>query len=454
MVFNSVEFLLGFLPIFIILYYITPVNYRNCTLLLGSILFYAYGEPRYVFLLIISVVVNYTAGKSIDRDKQINHKKRRTIYILMVVVDVLVLAFFKWEFCIPFLPEKLTLPLGISFYTFQIISYLTDVYRGEITAESSIIRLGTYISMFPQLVAGPIVKYSEVSNDLRNRSYQLMNVDKGLKNFVWGLSMKVLLADRLSLLWNEMQTVGFISISTPLAWMGAFSYSMQIYFDFYGYSLMAVGLGQMLGFSLPENFNMPYMAKSVREFYRRWHITLGRWFKDYVYIPLGGSRKGICKTIINLLIVWVLTSFWHGGSINFLLWGMGLWFLIVLERLLDKKGMLSRSRVFSHLYVILVIPLTWMCFAIPDISDLSIYFGRMLGLVSAVNVNIGDFAKAFSNYGLLFLIGIFMCTPISKKLFERYKDKFAGMLVLGILFWLCVWRIMAEGNNPFMYFRF
>ncbi|MGN1148744.1 MAG: MBOAT family O-acyltransferase [Lachnospiraceae bacterium] len=412
------------------------------------------------------MIVNFAAGKLIDINGQKKKSKRRAVYILTVTVDVLVLAFFKLIpqvsrlssiarlSALSWVPEGIGLPLGISFYTFQILSYLTDVYRGDIRAEKSLVRLGTYISMFPQLVAGPIVNYSEVSADLRKRSYRLADVDKGLKNFVWGLTMKVLLADRLSILWHEMQTTGFISISTPLAWMGAIGYSMQIYFDFYGYSLMAVGLGQMLGFSLPENFNMPYMAKSVRDFYRRWHMTLGRWFKNYVYIPLGGSRKGMLRTVFNLFLVWVLTSFWHGGSINFLLWGLSLWMLIVLERLLDRKGRLDKSKVFSHIYVLLVIPLTWMCFAIPELADLKVYFGRMFGFIAGQNVNAADFSKALGNYGPLFLTGIVLCTPVPKHLFERYKDTIVGMLILAGLFWLCVWRIMVEGNNPFMYFRF
>lgn len=454
MVFNSVEFLLGFLPVFIILYYVTPVKYRNVTLLVSSILFYAYGEPFYVFLLMGSVVINFAAGKVLDINGKLNKAKRRTVYFFIAAVDVLLLAFFKWMPVVPFLPEHIGLPLGISFYTFQILSYLTDVYRGDICAERSVVRLGAYISMFPQLVGGPIVNYEEVSADLRRRSYRLEYVDRGLKTFVFGLVMKVLLADRLAVLWHEIQMVGVESISTPLAWLGAFGYSMQIYFDFYGYSLMAVGLGQMLGFTLPENFLTPYAAKSVREFYRRWHVTLGRWFKKYVYIPLGGSRKGEARTIFNLLAVWVLTSFWHGGSVNFLLWGLSLWFLIVLERLLDRTKSWSERKILPHLYVLFVIPLTWMCFALTDLGDLRLYFGRLFGLTAGINVNIQDFGKALVNYGGLFAIGIWMCTPWPRRIFERYRDRFAGMFILAVLFWLCVWRIMVEGNNPFMYFRF
>lgn len=454
MVFNSVGFLLKFLPIFLLIYYMTEVKYRNVILFMGSIYFYAYGEPVYVLLLMASAVLNFQVGKRLDIKKKTAKTKRKILFWTTVAGDAALLVFFK------FVPEispadiKLGMPLGISFYTFQVISYLTDVYRGDIRAEYSFVRLGTYISMFPKLMSGPIVNYSEVSKELKYRKCTLAAADGGLKKFVWGLSLKVLLADRLAILWHEIQTTGFDSISTPLAWMGAFGYSMQIYFDFYGYSLMAVGLGEMLGFSLPENFDLPYMAKSVREFYRRWHMTLGRWFKNYVYIPLGGSRKGISRTVLNLLVVWILTALWHGGSPNFLIWGLSLWLLIVLERLLDKNARIGKSKILSHFYVILVIPLTWMCFAITDVSGLQVYFGRMFGFVEGINVNPADFVKAAGNYGVLFAAGLIMCTPVSKKLFEKYRNKLVGMLVLAALFWWCVWRIMTEGNNPFMYLDF
>lgn len=454
MVFNSIVFLLKFLPIFLLIYYIAEQKYRNVVLFMGSIYFYAYGEPVYVLLLLASIAVNFEVGKRLDIKRKATHTKKRLIFWTMAAVDVAVLAFFK------LIPEifpadvKLGLPLGISFYTFRVISYLTDVYRGDIRAEYSFVKLGTYISMFPQLVAGPISNYDEVSRELKYRKCTLAQMDGGLKKFVWGLSMKVLLADRFAILWHEIQTTGFISISTPLAWLGAIGYSMQIYFDFYGYSLMAVGLGEMLGFALPENFDLPYMSKSVREFYRRWHMTLGRWFRNYVYIPLGGSRKGLFRTVLNLLVVWVLTSLWHGSGPNFLIWGLSLWLLITLERLLDKNNRIEKSRVLAHLYVLFVIPLTWMCFAITDVSELQVYFGRMFGFTAGINVNAADFVKAAGNYGVLFVVGILMCTPLSKKLFERYRNKFVGMLVLAVLFWWCVQRIMAEGNNPFMYLRF
>lgn len=455
MVFSSIEFLLGFLPIFLVIYYLTPARYKNIILFLGSLFFYAYGEPKYVLLLLSSVVLNYFFGRILAPEGKLQKPVRQICFAGILSVNVGMLALFKWA------PENWTLPLGVSFYTFQIISYLADVYRGDIEPEKSFLKLGTYVSMFPQLVAGPIVNYSEVSDALRAPKVSPKDLDAGLKTFVWGLTMKVLIADRLSILWNEISTIGYISISTPLAWMGAISYSMQIYFDFYGYSLMAIGLGRMLGFELPVNFNMPYMAKSIREFYRRWHMTLGRWFTKYVYIPLGGSRKGILRTLGNLLFVWVLTSLWHGGSINFLIWGMALCFFIMLEKMIDylifqgkKKTTAVLASVFKHLYVLLIIPVTWVCFAISKTDDLLIYLGRMFGIVGGMNVKEGVFGSKCGRYGLVMLMGMFFCTPLGEKLFQKGKDRLWGMIFLAGLFWLCVWYIITMGDNPFMYFRF
>ena len=267
------------------------------------------------------------------------------------------------------------------------------------------------------------------------------------------------MADRLGLLWREVQVTGFESISTPLAWIAAIAYSMKLYFDFYGYSLMAVGLGQMLGFSLPSNFLNPYMASSVRIFYRRWHITLGRWFSRYVYIPLGGNRKGEWRTLGNLLCVWLLTALWHGSTVNFLIWGIMLWALIVMERQLTRLGMgkfVSRGvlRALPHLYLWLVIPISWMCFAITDLSQLGIYLGRMSGMTEGIYVNADDWKNAVMNYGVLLLAGGFACTPALEKLFDKWKDRLPGMLLLIALFWLCVWRLQVEGQNPFMYLNF
>lgn len=463
MIFSSIEFLLLFLPAFLIFYRFSPDRIKNVVLLAGSLIFYAFGEPRYLVLLMVSVLGNYFAGLHLEqmprqkgkRNRQKKSKydrKRKRIFIGAVTANIGVLALCKVLF------DENTLPLGISFYTFQILSYLIDVYRGDEKRETSFTCFATYVTMFPQLVSGPIVNYGEVRANLHQREFGAEKLQEGLKVFTLGLAAKVLLADRLGLLWREVQVTGFESISTPLAWLAAIAYSMKIYFDFYGYSLMAAGLGGMLGFELPENFRIPYMARSVRDFYRRWHVTLGRWFCRYVYIPLGGNRRGELRTVLNLLAVWGLTAIWHGGTANFLIWGMLLWLLIVLERQLealgaDKLVKKDPMKVIPHLYLWAVIPVTWVCFAVTDISQLQIYLGRMFGVMEGIRVSTRDWIRALQTYWYLFGIGALACTPVLHRLFRRWKDSVIGTIVLVALFWLCVWRLQVEGNNPFMYFR-
>ena len=299
------------------------------------------------------------------------------------------------------------------------------------------------------------IKERYTGNDpLSNRIFSLKKLQDGLQLFVVGLAAKVLLADRIGILWHEVQVTGFESISTPLAWLAAFAYSMEIYFDFYGYSLMVVGLGRMLGFELPVNFRTPYMARSVRDFYRRWHITLGRWFCRYVYIPLGGSRKGELCTIRNLAVVWLLTAVWHGCTANFLVWGLLLLTCIIIECQLEKTGITKRLKVLPHLYIWCVIPISWMCFAISDIGQLEVYLGRMFHVVEGISVRSGDWLMALKNYGGLMVLAFLACTPIVEKIYRKCKEHLAGKFVLAVLFWVCVWRLMLEGNNPFMNFRF
>lgn len=448
MIFSSVEFLLGFLPIFLVIYYLAPTKFKKISLLLGSLFFYAYGEPVYVFLLLGSMLLNYGYGFLVEqKEGHTAFQRRMRIFhvICIVSADILVLLWFKWK------ASEMGLPLGISFYSFQVISYQVDVYRNTIKAEKSFLKLGTYICMFPQLVAGPLVSYGEISNALEKPRLSAHGFDRGLKTFVWGLFMKVLIADRLAILWHEIGTIGYISISTPLAWLGAFSYSLQLYFDFYGYSLMAVGLGYMLGYSLPYNFRLPYMAGNIREFYRRWHMTLGKFFTKYVYIPLGGSRKGTLRMLCNLLIVWLLTSLWHGFRINYLLWGMLLCFCIMVEKLLYMKW---KKEIHSHLYVWLVIPVTWICFAMEKTSDLWIYLGRMFGFIQGIDVNTTVFTEKITQYGGVLVLAVWMATPWAEKLFLRWKNRMPGILILTVLFWVCIWYLMMMGDNPFMYFRF
>lgn len=464
MIFSSIEFLLFFLPVFLFLYSITPDKLKNVVLIAGSLFFYAYGEPKYLVLLLGSVVVNYFFGLYIGqstrqkgKDRKQKRRKcdrrRRFLYLTALLFNIGILIFFKLGF------SGAVLPLGISFYTFQILAYLTDVYRGEEKRESSVLAFATYITMFPQLISGPLVSYGALKNRIGKREYGLAGVQDGMKVFTVGLAFKVLLADRLGILWQEVQVTGFESISTALAWIAAIAYSLKIYFDFYGYSLMAIGLGRMLGFELPENFRNPYMAGTVREFYRRWHITLGKWFCKYVYIPLGGNREGELRTVCNLLTVWAITAFWHGSTANYLIWGMLLWLLIVLERgfaamgaeRLFRKGIL---RLIPHLYLWVVIPITWICFALTDVSQLQIYLERMFALRAGIRVSAGDWLKALANYGGLLAFGGLGCTPFFKNCFRKWKDSVLMSLLLAGIFWLCVWRLQIEGNNPFMYFRF
>lgn len=473
MVFNSIDFLLKFLPIFIFLYFITPGKFKNVTLIAGSFLFYASCGPENLLLLSVTILFDYGAGRWIGAIDQLNREKgkkagRTLLFAVAVAANLSLLFWYKYA------PGE-ALPVGLSFYIFQSISYLADVYRREIRAEVSFTRYAAYISMFPQLISGPVVYYGEVEQDLRRHRCSMKLADEGMKQFALGLACKVLLADQAALLWNDIQVRGFISISTPLAWLGAYAYSMQLYFDFCGYSMMAVGLGKILGFRLPDNFNLPYAATCIRDFYRRWHITLGRWFSRYVYVPLGGNRKGLARTLLHLLVVWVLTALWHGGSLNFLIWGLTLWFFISLEKIVNAackrkrqggaaadgvshrgKGGLRKvlAGCFSHLYVWLVIPVTWVCFAIEELDQLVIYLGRMTGMTEGVNVNPADFAGAVQEYGMLLVVCLFGCTPWAKKLYEKHKDGLIGMAVLAALFWLCVYRILLEGNNPFMYRNF
>lgn len=450
MVFSSIEFLLYFLPIFILVYIIVPQKLKNVVLVLGSMFFYACGDLRGLVFLVVSTAVNYFFARGI---------RRRTGLVAALAVNIGVLILFKYY------QGGAMLPMGISFYTFQIVSYLVDVYSGEVAAERNFIDFATYVMMFPKMVMGPITNYKDLRRQLHRRRCDVECMQDGFKLFILGLCGKVLLADQLALLWNEVQVTGFESISTPMAWIAAVAYSLQLYFDFAGYSVMAMGLGRMLGFKIPENFRQPYMATSMREFYRRWHMSLGNWFCKYVYIPLGGSRKGEGRTIFNLLVVWLLTSLWHGTTGNFMIWGMGICLLIILERQVGRlwkwitgdrgqgkvHGIVS---VICHLYLLAVVPVTWICFAISDLGELGIYLGRMFGLNSAVAMYAGDWQKALSDYGALLAAGIVASTPLVRWIHQKLERKWIGMILLAVGFWFCIHRILLQGENPFMYRNF
>lgn len=471
MVFSSIAFIMYFMPVFFLVYYILPASYKNAWLFLASLGFYYYGvrgNPGYLLLMIMSVVVNFVAGKLIAAQK--TKRARKAWLVVGVVYDLGWLILFKY---LGFLIENLNalfgamhvkvqletwnliLPIGISFYTFQIISYLVDVYRRETKAEKSLISLGTYLCMFPQLIAGPIVNYHLIQEQLHKRKHSMEKVESGLKVFALGLAYKVLLANRVGHLWTEVTAIGYESISTPLAWMSIVAYSLQLYFDFYGYSLMAIGLGRMMGFDFPQNFNNPYMAVSMTDFWRRWHMTLGGWFREYVYIPLGGNRGGFAKTVRNMFVVWLLTGLWHGANWNFVLWGLLLFVLLFVE----KAGLgkvLERHKALGHIYMILWIPLSWLVFVITDLSQLGIYLQKLFPFFGNAGTVLfqGDYLKYGKTYGIYLVLGILFATGVQEKLLKKNKNRLWVILLLLALFWASVYCMYLGMDDPFLYFRF
>ncbi len=455
--FSSLEFLFRFLPVFLIVYFIFPAKYKETALLAFSIFFYAVGEPVFILLLLALTFLNYLfaaqvwkAGEGFSLHRW-QLKKRKHLMIGAVVLDAAVLVTFK--FLGTFVDSAL-LPLGISFYIFKMISFQIDLYRKEMWNKPSFQYTALYFMMFPQVVSGPIMRYNEGEFDL-GRTCGFEQFEDGLKYFIAGLGMKVLLADRLAILWNDLQMIGFQSISTPLAWLGAAGFSLQLYFDFWGYSLMASGLLVMLGYNFIENFNHPYASKSISEFYRRWHMTLGSWFRDYVYIPMGGSRCSGRRLVFNLAVVWLLTGIWHGNGFNYVIWGVVLGIFIILEKLFYGK-FLEKLPVLGHLYVLMLIPITWVIFAINSLPQLGIYLGRMFPFLGGegLAVNEKDIVKYASAYGVFFIVGVILCIPGVFRFFEKHKKNPVVILLLAVVFWYSVYFLSSSAGNPFMYLNF
>ena len=464
MVFSSIKFIYIFMPLFFGVYYAVPDRAKNAILLIGSLCFYAVGTwtaPEHFLLFILSMSLDYFVGRGMERFA----RYKKLILQLGILFHILCLGFFKYftfiagELSALFsghgLSLKILLPIGISFYTFQGLSYLVDVYRGTVQAEKNPVHFFVYLSMFPQLIAGPIVTYPEVQQDLSRRKISRSDISQGLGYFIFGLGLKVLLANPIGKLWGDIQAIGFESISTPLAWMGIVAFSFQIFFDFYGYSLMAIGLGKMLGFHLPTNFDFPYLSRSMTEFWRRWHITLGNWFREYVYVPLGGNRNGRLLTIRNLFIVWLLTGIWHGAGYNFILWGAILFLLITLEKYVYGKT-LERIPLLGHLYMALLIPLTWSIFAIDDIGQIGTLFSRLFpffgrGPWSAFRY---DYLKYWNLYYPFFLVGFLFITKLPYRLLERLHSKTALWLIRIAILGFCTYFMYRGLNDPFLYFRF
>lgn len=469
MVFSSIVFLFTFLPAALLLYYASPGRGKNAALLLISLLFYAWGEPVYIVLLLFSAVTDYANGLLIERFRDRTALQRLTL-IFSLAVNVGVLCFFKYaDFLIHSLngafgtsiaPLDLPLPIGISFYTFQTMSYTIDVYRGRCKAQRSFIDFAAFVSMFPQLVAGPIVRYDEVEKQLTKRSITLEQFGYGVRRFIIGLGKKVLLANNIGMLW-DMSRSGIDDLTTAGAWMGIIAYAFQIYFDFSGYSDMAIGLGSMLGFRFPENFNYPYISASASEFWRRWHMTLGSWFRDYVYFPLGGSRTSKPRLMLNLFVVWFLTGLWHGASWNFVLWGLYFGLLIGLEKLFLGSWLERLWRPVRHAYLIAAALFGWVLFGLEDIASIANYIGTMLGLRGSALLNGTDMYN-LRNYGFLLVILVISATPLAARvtsLLQRRAALQAAVsiadyaLLAGMLFASTAYLI--DGTyNPFLYFRF
>ncbi len=462
MVFSSLLFMFIYLPVVLAVYYLVPSKWRNVWLFIVNLVFYGWGEPVYIVLMLFSITLNYAAGLLIARFRDDGRRAKRVL-TACVVINLALLVFFKYyDFIaenlsfIPFMkPLGLTLPIGISFYTFQTMSYPIDVYRGDADVQKNYVSFGTFVALFPQLIAGPIVRYKDVASQLAFRANDREQFASGVRRFIVGLGKKVLLANNIGMLWDTYKAMPAGSLTVAGAWLGIIAFTLQIYFDFSGYSDMAIGLGRMLGFEFLENFNYPYISKSITEFWRRWHISLSTWFRDYVYIPLGGNRKGLARQLLNILIVWALTGFWHGASWNFLLWGLYYAIWLTIEKLFLLK-LLDRSRIISHIYALVVVIVGWALFAIEDSGECLRYVGAMFGVGSAGLIG-PDVLYYLRSYGPSLAVMIVACTPLGALVMKKLPKKAAAVaipvLILAVL--AISTAYLVDGTyNPFLYFRF
>lgn len=480
MVFSSTVFLFWFLPIFLTVYYICPSKLRNAFLFLASLLFYAWEEPIYILIMLFSTIFDYVNGLLLEKSK--STLKRRVILIVSIIGNLSILGFFKYsDFFITNINFvfhtnmnllKLALPVGISFYTFQTMSYTIDVYRKKVSAQKNIINFAAYVTMFPQLVAGPIVRYKTIAEQLNKRHESIDRFVYGIQRFIIGLFKKVMIANNIGLLWETITATNLETLPAATAWLGAVSFSFQIYFDFSGYSDMAIGLGEMIGFHFLENFDHPYISKSITEFWRRWHISLSTWFKEYVYIPLGGSRHGIKKQIRNLFIVWGITGFWHGASWNFVLWGLYFGILLIIEKLFLLKFLEKTKPLFKHIYTLFFVVISWVIFAFEDLSQIVHYIKAMFFMNHSGVFN-AETLYLFSSYIILLLICVILSvdwkqtklaafltskslkeSKILKPLKIKWIRHICSFLFFTTLFIVSISFLIGETYNPFLYFRF
>lgn len=469
MLFSSTTFIFMFLTLLLILYFpIKNIKYRNIILLIFSLIFYSWGEPKYIFLMLLTVLIAYMFGLLIDKYR--NDKKKSKLFLVISVILILLNLFiFKYlDFSIGIINSvfktnigitKLVLPIGISFYTFQLLSYVIDLYWGKVGVQKNYFRLLLYVSFFPQLIAGPIVRYETVEKEISDRKTTLDGFISGFKRFIWGLAKKVIIANNVAIFCDYVYN-NYSSYGSNILWVAAVCYTLQIYFDFSGYSDMAIGLGKMFGFNFLENFNYPYIATSITDFWRRWHISLSSFFRDYVYIPLGGNRVSKIKFIRNIFIVWLLTGIWHGASYNFILWGLYYAILLLFEKMVTGKYIEKLPKVLKILYSLFFITLGWVIFRVENINDLILVIKKMFSF------NNTSFVTLFNNNAMLIstipyiLLGIFLSIPIDK-LFKTKVDKSNGIvltliedLILGILFGISIMFLVSNSYNPFIYFRF
>ena len=473
MVFSSLLFLFRFLPAVLLLYYIAPRKIRNLVLFLFSLLFYAWGEPKYVFLMLFSITMDFFMGQMVAKSKARNNRKAAKRFLtISIVVNLSILAFFKYaDFIIGTINSvaglslpmlSIPLPIGISFFTFQTMSYVIDVYKGATKVQKNWVNYGTYVSMFPQLIAGPIVQYKTIAEQMEHRRENASDFAEGIHRFLMGMGKKVLLANTIGLLCDAVMALEITQVPVLTAWLGAIAYTFQIYFDFSGYSDMAIGLGKMFGFHFLENFNYPYISRSITEFWRRWHISLSSWFKEYVYISLGGNRRGVLLQARNILVVWMLTGIWHGASWNYVLWGVYYGILLMLEKFLLKPVLKHLPGVLQNVYTMVLVIFGWVLFKCEDLSYCFSYLKAMVGGFHAGWIG-RESMYLLRNYGALLVILLFGCTMIPKKIGHRITGKFGKTSWIGLvlrivwyggIFLISLAYLVDATYNPFLYFRF
>lgn len=468
MVFSSLIFIFIFLPLVLVSYYIAPRRLRNTVILLASLLFYAWGEPTYIILIIISILINYL-GALLIRVHIKNKDKSKFIFITLLLIDISILFFFKYYgFAIECLGsiigldlkvKSISLPLGISFYTFQQISYIADIYMQKVKPERNLIDFATYITMFPQLIAGPIVKYDDIHKQLANRKESINKFGEGVQRFIIGLGKKVILANNIGVIWTQVKEVNLNDLSIVLSWIGIIAFTLQIYFDFSGYSDMAIGLAKMFGFDFLENFDYPYISKSITEFWRRWHMSLGGWFREYIYIPLGGNKKGTLIQVRNLFIVWFTTGLWHGASTNFVVWGLYFGVILFIEKIYLKDLLKKIPSIFSHIYTLIIVMIGWVIFDMNTLTDSGHYIKIMFGFGN--NIFIDNLAKyILTNNFIILLIGLICSTKLIKIYMNKIKSTFREndiFLITAINLLILIIStayLVGASYNPFLYFRF